>query len=1209
VAGSENTWGDTLGRPTQQPTQAPRDGGSKADGEKDARLLEPGQPIKRELAGDQSHTYQIRLNAGQYLKVIVEQQGIDVVVQLSGPGGEQITECDIESRSQGHELVESVAEAAGEYRLTIRPRQKNAVGSYEIRIEELRVATDTDRGLQDARKQFEEAHKLRDAGKYDEALPLTERAWESRERLLGSEHHDVASVINSLAGTYTLRGEYVKAEPLYRRALEIREKVLGKDHPDTAESFNNLAVLYYKQGKDGEAERLFRRALAIREKALGKDHPYTAQSLNSLALLYYSQGKYAEAELLLNRALDIREKALGKDHPDTANSLNMLAVLYETQGKYEESEHLYNRMLAIREKALGKDHPDTAAGLNNLAVLYDRQGKYKKAEPLYQRAFNIYEKALGKDHPDTATSLDNLATLYSYQGKYVEAEPLFNHALAIREKALGEDHPDIAFSFNNLAVLYDRQGKYAEAERLYKRALAIREKAQGKDHPLTALSLNNLAGLYRAHGKYAEAEPLYQRALDIREKALGKDHPNTAASLDDLAGLYRAHGKYAEAEPLHKRALAIREKALGKDHPNIAQSFNSLALLYYSQGKYGEAEPLYQRALAIREKALVKDHPDTAASLNNLAALYTAKGDLAQAVTVQSRANSVGERNLAINLAIGSERQKLAYLALFSEQTDFTLSLHCQALPRDPQALELAITTLLRRKGRGLDVMANTIAALRRRAAPEDQAAFDQLAEARSQLAALTLRVSRTDKPETYRERLKSFVDKVEELESTLSARSPEFRAQAQPVTLTAIRAALPADSALIEFAVYTPRDLRNNKNKLPPRYLAYLLAAQGQPRWIDLGEVAPIDRAITAWRRALRNPRRNDVKRLARAVDEKVMRPVLALAPSGLGKTRRLLIAPDGLLNLVPFAALVDRQWRYLIERYSISYLTSGRDLLRSAVRPRVEQKAVIVADPDYGRIARAGASSGRDVGLPPGSPQSSGAQLNLAQVYFPPLVGTAGEAQALKAILPQATVFTREQATEAALKGVTSPRILHVATHGFFLRDQELELVGGRDMGAVTVRSVGFADQPVENPLLRSGLALAGVNRHRRSAEQGEDGVLTALEAAGLDLWGTKLVVLSACDTGVGEVKNGEGVFGLRRALALAGAETQVMSLWPVSDLGTRELMVEYYKGLQRGEGRGDGLRRVQLEMLKRKARKHPFYWASFIQAGEWGNLEGKR
>jgi CHAT domain-containing protein len=154
-----------------------------------------------------------------------------------------------------------------------------------------------------------------------------------------------------------------------------------------------------------------------------------------------------------------------------------------------------------------------------------------------------------------------------------------------------------------------------------------------------------------------------------------------------------------------------------------------------------------------------------------------------------------------------------------------------------------------------------------------------------------------------------------------------------------------------------------------------------------------------------------------------------------------------------------------------------------------------------------------------------------------------------------------------------------------------------------------VGATGQQIENPLLRSGLALAGANLRLGRADQVDDGILTALEAAGLDLFGTKLVALSACDTGVGEVKNGEGVFGLRRALALAGSETQIMSLWPVSDLSTRDLMIEYYKRLRRGEGRGDGLRRAQLDMLKGKSRRHPFYWASFIQSGEWANLEGQR
>src|SRR5262245_23614675 len=317
VALSENALGRELWRPAQQPTKAQtqRDAGAKADDEKEARLLEPGKAIRRELAGDQSHTYRIRLNAGQFLKVVVEQQGIDVVAQVSGPDGKQILEFDSESRSRGRAEVSLVVELAGAFQLIVRPKQNGTPsGSYEIRIEELRVATDADLALHNASKQYEEALKLIGAGKNDEALPLAERALEIRERLLGTEHRDVAAAINRLANIYTNRAEYVKAQPLHSRALDIREKTLGKDQPDTAESLNNLAALYYHRGKYAEAEPLYKRALDIHEKALGKDHPDTAQSLDNLAVLYASQGKYVEAEPLYKRALDIRENALGKDH-------------------------------------------------------------------------------------------------------------------------------------------------------------------------------------------------------------------------------------------------------------------------------------------------------------------------------------------------------------------------------------------------------------------------------------------------------------------------------------------------------------------------------------------------------------------------------------------------------------------------------------------------------------------------------------------------------------------------------------------------------------------------------------------------------------------------------------------------------------------------------------------------------------------------------
>jgi CHAT domain-containing protein len=241
----------------------------------------------------------------------------------------------------------------------------------------------------------------------------------------------------------------------------------------------------------------------------------------------------------------------------------------------------------------------------------------------------------------------------------------------------------------------------------------------------------------------------------------------------------------------------------------------------------------------------------------------------------------------------------------------------------------------------------------------------------------------------------------------------------------------------------------------------------------------------------------------------------------------------------------------------------------------------------------------------------QEESARSALREFYFTPLPHAAREGEALRALLPGATLLTKRQATKAALSQVRGPMLLHIATHGFFLKDLNWSPTGGRGHHTVSddpdrlLRQLERSGIRIESPLLRSGLALAGANEDKEE----DNGILTALEVTGLNLWGTKLVVLSACDTGVGEVKNGDGVHGLRRALVLAGAETQVMSLWAVSDKATRELMVSYYRRLQESEGRGEALRQVQLEMLKRVNRRHPYYWASFIQSGEWANLKEKR
>src|SRR5271165_2462313 len=261
-------------------------------------------------------------------------------------------------------------------------------------------------------------------GKYQEAIPLAEKAVEITRRLRGPEDTKTATSLNSLALLYWKMGEYAKAEPLYQEALRIRQKVLGPEHPSTATSLNNLAMLYDHMAEYAKAEPLYLEALRINQKVLGPEHPDTAAGLDNLAGLYDHMGEYVKAEPLYQEALRIRQKVLGPEHPSTLNSLNNLAILYDEMGEYVKAEPLYREALRIRQKVLGSEHPSAATSLNNLAMLYQDMGEYAKAEPLYREALRICRKILGPEHPDTAIMLGNLALLDLDLGRIDEATAL-----------------------------------------------------------------------------------------------------------------------------------------------------------------------------------------------------------------------------------------------------------------------------------------------------------------------------------------------------------------------------------------------------------------------------------------------------------------------------------------------------------------------------------------------------------------------------------------------------------------------------------------------------------------------------------------------------------------------------------------------------------------------------------------------------------------
>src|ERR1051326_790419 len=877
-------------------------------------------------------------------------------------------------------------------------------------------------------------------------------------------------------------------------------------------------------------------------------------------------------------------------------------------GKYDEAETMLETALSLRQKAMGTDHPDIAYSLTLMANIAYYKGDFQKAELLFQNAIAILEKTLGPDHPQVAMRLNNLASVYQVKTDFAKSETLHRRALDIRQHSLAPDHPDIAQSLNNLANVYIDRGDMQSAEPLLLQALAINEKILGPDHLNLSYPLTNLGSIYLETEEYDKAQRVLQRALDIREQKLDKNHPAVAMVLYNVAEVYKYKGDYDRAEEMHNRALAIKESKFGPDHPDVGRSLYFLANIYFYRGNYQKAEAFYLRALGIEEAALGSDHPLTLNIANHLAMLYMAAGDFPQAVRFQERAIVGTDRNIDLNLAIGSERQKQAYLAQLPEQVDRAISLNVALAVSDATARDLALTTILRRKGRVLDAMSNSFAALHDRMDTRDQPLLDQLNQVTSQLARLVLYGPQRMTPAEHKKEIDTLESSREKLEGEISRRSAGFYRPTQPVGLSSIQSAIPQNAALIEFAVYRPFDPKRDDAKAygEPRYVAYVVRTQGEVRWKELGPAKEIDGAINALRQALRDPQRKDARRLARSLDERIMRPVRA----ALGSATFLLVSPDGELNLIPFEALVDEQGHYLVEHYSISYLTTGRDLMRMQVPRTSQSEPLVIANPSFGEstvhsepgdgpVAEAAyTKSRRPIG---GARRSITAAQDLSGVYFAPLPGSAQEALAIQSLFPGAKLLTGRQATGSAFKQVHAPRLLHIATHGFFLED------AAKSPSHDAAKREGI--QPgvkVGNPLLRSGLALAGANLGNGRSNSG---IITALEASSLNLWGTKLVTLSACDTGVGEVRNGEGVYGLRRAFFLAGTETLVMSLWPVSDRVTREIMTAYYTGLKQGLGRGEALRQAELAMLKRKDRQHPFYWASFIQSGEWASLDGRR
>ncbi|WP_373550918.1 CHAT domain-containing protein [Haliscomenobacter sp.] len=811
---------------------------------------------------------------------------------------------------------------------------------------------------------------------------------------------------------------------------------------------------------------------------------------------------------------------------------------------YTGAEKWYLESIAIREKALGREHPDYAASLQNLARQYRVMGQYEKAEPLYLESNSIREKALGKDHPDYATSLNGLAGFYMSMGNFEKAELLFLKVMASQPK----EHPSYASSLQYLAVLYDNLGNYEKAEPLHLEALAISEKIPW-DASSKPLSMFNLATNYFNLGQYEKAEPLHIEALAMLKNDTRGYY---LAGLNELATLYFETGNYEKAEPFYIEENSIIKKISGVEGFPYASSLRNLANLYTAMGNYQKADPLYlDSTLLIRhlaEKAV---------------------------------------RHL-------SERELGNYLNQFSKSQDEALSF--VKLSASKKATAACFDNSLFYKG----FLLQTAGQIKRMSLSNPAAAenFNLLKSYERRLA------NHYAQPIADRDSagIATLESKADYLEKDLARTVAGFGQALQQVKWQEVQSALKPNEAAVEFVSYRFYHKKQTGSTL---YAALvLLPGEDSPKFIPLFE----EKQLTALLKTEGNPQpafyndlyANDKK--GEQLYDLIWKPIAAALP----QETTIYCSPSGLLHRLNLGAISTPDGKTLAEKNRLSMLGSTRQL----VIPFVSTTKQSATAQLYGGIQYDGTPTiaANTLAKPEDLAARRGPDItqndstlrgeNWSYLRWTEVeISAAANVMKNKGITPILKKGTEatEESFKALGEGSPSPRILHVATHGFFFPDpKESKSSEGQAIGEKTFKVS-------DNPMIRSGLVLAGGNHAWKTGkplQPGlEDGILTAYEISQMNLANTELVVLSACETGLGDLVGNEGVYGLQRAFKIAGARYLIMSLWQVPDFQTQVFMTAFYKHwLERRMTVPEAFRATQAE-LRVKYSGEAFKWAGFV------------
>lgn len=860
-----------------------------------------------------------------------------------------------------------------------------------------------------------------------------------------------------------------------------------------------------------------------------------ASSLINLGTAYYNNTEFSDEE----RARFQRESG----------------ELAYGSGNFAVAEKRFAAAKNIYEESNLTDDLGYLKTISSQGLLYATMGRYTQAEAFTSGALDIRKEKFGEEDPGIASSLNNYGVLHYNLGKYNEAEKTFADALKIVNTSALRNSMPYSIILNNRAMLFQAIGRFEDAEASLREAIDVAEKLQSKKSKNHLKFLSNLALLYQQMGKYSDAEMIY---LSM-EKRLGKTNPDYASMLNNQAALYMLMGKTDRVENLLKTAAGIYKTSFGEQNPAYAKVTSDLGNFYRMGGKYPDALPLLEKALTIREATLGKNHPHYVQSQEDLAVLHWKSKNPDKAWALYGELMKSSLEFINTYFPPMSEAEKTKYWEVLSPRFqrfyNFAIDVHTTIPDVVKNLFDYQIATkalLLNSTNKVRQIIFNS----RDGILIKDYLTWMDQKEQLARLYAY----SKTELSE-QKINLDSIERATNAMEKSLSERSKDFSQgyTASNISFTKIRDLLGDSEALVEIIRVRNYDHAfTNESK----YIALTLKKGMAIPSISI--LANGQQLETRYAKFYKNAIQQKVQ------DDYSYAQYWAPIEKDLQNKKVIYFSPDGVFNQLNLNTLRKPGADYIINQYDITILGNAKDLIplksKKAIPP--SKNAMLVGFPDYG---------GANVAALPGTK-----------------IEIDGIAAVLKASGYKLEVATQSTATEAKLKAVKSPELLHIATHGYFLEDVEN---AGSAFGV-------HLENASDNPLLRSGLMLAGAAKTLSGAtspnlSSNDNGILTAYEAMNMNLEGTQLIVLSACETGLGDVKAGEGVYGLQRAFQVAGADALVMSLWKVDDNATQQLMKFFYANWVKLRNKQKAFKQAQIQLMAKY--KEPYYWGAFVMMGQ--------